>query len=890
MQVQTIEIPFHKFTLPNGLTVIVHEDHKAPIVALNIWYHVGSKNEKTGKTGFAHLFEHLMFGGSEHLSGSYIEAMEHIGATDLNGTTSEDRTNYFENVPVSAFDFALFAESDRMGHFSNTISQEVLDLQRGVVQNEKRQGENQPYAVADELITKATYPAHHPYSHTVIGSMEDLTAASLDDVKDWFKTYYGPSNAVLAIAGDVTLECAKAKVAHYFGGIPPGSPVAHKQVWTAKMTGEHRETVQDRVPLARVYKVWNVPQYGSADSDYLNLVSSVLSSGKSSRLYKRLVYDDQIATNAFAFVDQREIAGQFAIMATAKAGHDVEALEHAIDEELNRFLKDGPTPEELERTKIQFMANFIRGVERVGGFGGKSDILARSQTYLGSPDAYKQTLARVQNATAADLKNAAAAWLSDGVYILSVLPFPALKAEGSGTSRSQAPSLGHTPALKLPTLQRDALSNGLKIVLVERHEIPVVNFWLEVDAGFAADQFSAPGAARLMSALLTSGTERRTALEISDEAQLLGANLSAGSNLDFTTVFLSALKAKLDESLDLYADVILNPVFPEADFKRQQSLQLAAIDNEKSTPVQMALRVLPPLLYGSGHAYSLPLTGSGTEQSVSNMTREDVVRLHREWFKPGNATLVIAGDTTMSEIKPKLEALFSRWKQGDAPNKNVDRVGGPQTAEIYLIDKPGAQQSLIIAGTIAAPPNTPQEVAFETLNNVLGGNFSGRLNMNLREEKHWSYGARSVLYGARGQRAYFAYASVQTDKTKESVAEMNKEFREIVGTRPPSDQELARVKQQQVLELPGSFETMNALGGAISDMLQFQLPDDYWETYAGKVERVRPAEINEAARLLIDPAKLVWVIVGDRSTIEQTLELPGVTNIHHIDADGRPVS
>jgi zinc protease len=889
MQVQTIDIPFHKFTLTNGLTVVIHEDHKAPIVALNVWYHVGSKNEKRGKTGFAHLFEHLMFGGSEHLNGSYIEAMEHIGATDLNGTTSEDRTNYFENVPVSAFDYALFAESDRMGHFYNTISQEVLDLQRGVVQNEKRQGENQPYAVADELITLATYPAHHPYSHTVIGSMEDLTAASLDDVKGWFKTYYGPSNAVLVIAGDVTLECAKAKVTHYFGAITPGSPVAHKEVWTAKMTGAHRETVQDRVPLARIYKVWNVPQYGSADSDYLNLVSAVLSSGKSSRLYKRLVYDDQIATNAFAFVDQREIAGQFGIVATAKAGSSVEALERAIDEELNRFLKDGPTSEELERTKTQFMASFIRGVERIGGFGGKSDILARSQTFLGSPDAYKQMIDRIQNATAENLRNAATAWLSDGVYVLSVLPFPALKPEDAALDRSTLPSLGHSPVLKLPPLQRDTLSNGLKIILAERHEIPVVNFWLEVDAGFAADQFSAPGAARLMSALLTSGTGRRTALEISDEAQLLGANLSAGSNLDFTTAFLSALKTKLDQSLDLYADIVLNPVFPEADFKRQQSLQLAAIENEKSTPVQMALRVLPPLLYGDGHAYSLPLTGSGTEQSVSRMTREDVVRLHREWFKPGNATLVITGDTTMDEIKPKLEGLFSGWKRGDAPNKNINPVAGPQAAEIYLIDKPGAQQSLIIAGSLAPPPNTPREIAFETLNNVLGGNFSGRLNMNLREEKHWSYGARSVLYGARGQRAYFAYTSVQTDKTKESVAEMDKEFREIIGTRPPSDSELARVKQQQILELPGSFETMNALGGAISDMLQFQLPDDYWETYAGKVELLQPAEINEAARVLIDPSKLVWVIVGDRAAVEQSLQLPGITNIHHIDADSHPV-
>ncbi|MBV9294274.1 MAG: insulinase family protein, partial [Acidobacteriaceae bacterium] len=616
MQFSNLEISWEKFVLDNGLSVIIHEDHKTPIVAVNIWYHVGSKNEKSGKTGFAHLFEHLMFGGSEHLEGSYIESMERIGATDLNGTTSEDRTNYFENVPVSALDYTLFAESDRMGFFYNTISQEVLDLQRGVVQNEKRQGDNQPYAIVEELVVRSTYPAAHPYAHTVIGSMEDLDSASLDDVREWFKTYYTPSNAVLVIAGDTTSREAHQKVQHYFGDIASGPPVSHQRAWIAKMTGEHREVVQDRVPQSRIYKVWNVPGYGNAAADHLRLGAGILSSGKTSRLYKRLVYDDQIATQVAAYLDEREIGSQFVVVATARPGETLNNVENAVDEELARFLNDGPDSRELERIKMQSYASFVRGVERIGGFGGKSDILATSQTYLSSPAGYKERLQHLEQATQESVRDAAREWLSDGVYALEVLPFTVSKQVSEATAeRDGLPEPGPAHDLRLPLIHEDKLSNGLRLLVAERHEIPVVNFWLEVDAGYAADQSAAPGTARLASSLLTGGTHRRSALEISDELQMLGAQVTAGCNLDISTVYLSALRPTLDKALDVFADIILNPVFPDADFERQQKLQLSTIANEKVTPLQMALRALPPVLFGSRHAYGVPLTGSGTEES-----------------------------------------------------------------------------------------------------------------------------------------------------------------------------------------------------------------------------------------------------------------------------------
>ena len=883
MHFSNLEIPCDEFTLENGLTLVVHEDRKTPIVALNLWYHVGSKNEKPGKTGFAHLFEHLMFGGSEHLPGSFIEAMERVGATDLNGTTSEDRTNYFENVPSSAVDYALFAESDRMGYFSSTISQEILDLQRGVVKNEKRQGENQPYAIVEDLVVKSTYPAEHPYAHTVIGSMEDLDSATLEDVRDWFKTYYTPSNAVLVIAGDIKAEEAHQKVRRYFADIAPGPPVAHQRAWIAKMAGEHRETVQDRVPQARIYKVWNTPGYGTTTAGNLRLSAGILASGKNSRLYKRLVYDDQIATQVSAYLDEREISSQFVISATARTGQDLRRVERAIDEELARFLESGPTTRELDRIKAQSYAGFVRGVERIGGFGGKSDILATSLTYAGTPHAYKKRLQHLEQASASELRDTAQAWLSDGVYALEVTPFPAAK-QPAIAARDILPPLGEPHELKLPAIHEDRLANGLRILVAERHEIPVVNFWLEVDAGFAADQFVHAGTARLTSALLTGGTKRRTALEISEELQMLGAQVTSASNLDISTVYLTSLTGTLNEALDIFADVVLNPIFPEADFRRQQQLQLSAIANEKVTPLQMALRALPPILFGTNHAYGVPLTGSGTEETVGRMTREDMAAFHASWFKPNNATLIVVGDTALSEIKPKLEALFDGWAAGAVPAKNLGWVERPVKPAIYLVDKPGAQHSVVVGGTVVPPPHPENEIALETMNNVFGGTFGARLNMNLREDKHWSYGAGSLLHGARAQRLFLAYTSVQGDKTADSVAEILRELKGMLGARPVTPEEFDKTRQQQIFELPGSHETMNSVGGLLGDLLQMGLPLNFYDTYVSRVSALTVGAIEEAARSILDPHHIVWMIVGDRAEIEPALRALDIGEILAVDA------
>jgi zinc protease len=883
------DIKYTKFVLKNGLTVLVHEDHKAPIVAVNTWYHVGSKNEKPGKTGFAHLFEHLMFSGSENFNQVYLPAMERIGTTNLNGTTNNDRTNYFENAPTSMLDYVLFAESDRMGHLLGVLDQKKLDLQRGVVQNEKRQGENEPYGVTEELIVENTYPVGHPYSWTVIGKMQDLDAASMSDVQEWFKTYYGPNNTTVVIAGDITPEVARQKVEKYYGEIPAGPPIAKQEAWIAKRAGTHRGTVQDRVPQARVYRIWNTPEFGSPEAAQLDLVAQLLGRGKTSRLYKRLVYKDQTATTATASNDANEIGGQFDFTITAKPGTELAKIEQAANDELQAFLKNGPTEAELQLAKTQIFGNYARIVERIGGFGGKSDVLARCQTYTGNPDCYKVYLERIRAATPASVKQAAKDWLSDGDYILDVQPYPSNLAASAKLDRSKEPALGAPMSLSLPPMQKATLSNGLKVVLAERHGAPVVNFSLMVDSGYSADPASAPGTASFSQRMLEEGTPTRDSLKIGEELESLSANFNAGANLDWSVVSLNTLKINMDKALDIYADLVLNPAYPDNEFKRLQKERIAAIRREKVQPQQMALRVVPQLIYGKGHAYAVPFTGSGTEASVGAMTREDLLKWHQTWFKPNNATLLIVGDTTLAEMKPRLEKLFAGWKPGDVPKKNVAQVNQPGKTEVYLIDRPGSGQSMIFGAQLGPPRNSPDAIPLQLVNDIFGGNFSSRINMNLREDKHWSYGVFSFLPNARGQRPYLSLSPVQTDKTKESLAELVKEYQGVTGTRPISDKELKDEQSNATLALPGQFETVQQLAGAYSQILQYGLPEDYFDTFTQKATSLTADAANATAKKFIQPEHLVWVVVGDMSKVEAGIRELNLGEVHKIDVDGNAV-
>jgi zinc protease len=886
-------IEYEKFKLDNGLTVLVHTDRKAPVVAVNLWYHVGSKNERPGKTGFAHLFEHLMFQGSENFNDEYFKPFEQVGATGMNGTTSFDRTNYFQNVPTTALDMALWMESDRMGHLLGVIDQARLDEQRGVVQNEKRQGENRPFGRVFETTFRASFPEGHPYRWLPIGSMDDLNAATLDDVHEWFRTYYGAANTVLVLAGDIDVETARAKAQQYFGHIPAGPSLTRPGVWVAARTESKRDVMYDQVAQTRLYRYWNTAPNGTEDADLLSIAGHILGGGKTSRLYERLVYRERLADTVNAGANSFEIAGLFGITADVKAGVEHARVESAITEELQRFIAKGPTAEELERARTTLRARFVKGLERIGGFGGKADVLAACEVYHGDPACYRRSLEVLQAASAEQVREAAKRWLSQGDYTLEVHPYPKYRnATASAVDRSRGlPPTDSFPDLAFPDLQRHTLRNGLPVVIATRPGVPVARVSALFDAGYAADQGRKAGTASFTMSLLDEGTQKLDALAIAARAEALGADLAAGSSLDTSFGAVSALKERLDESIGLLADVLRNPAFPPDEIERVRKEWIAGIAREKTSPDALAGRLLPPLIYGAGHPYAIPFTGSGTEASIGALTRDDLVAFHRDWIRPDNATLIVVGDATAAEVLPLLEKHFGDWRAptGARPAKTLPAAAEATAARVFLVDRPGAVQSNILVGLAAPPSSADNRLEMDTMNAVFGGTFTSRINMNLREDKSWSYGVRSSLSDARGQRPWLLSAPVQTDKTVESIGEIRRELTEYVGSRPATTDEITKIRNRDVRALSGRYETNAAVAGTIGEMITFGWPDDYVRTLKDRVEAQTDDGVRAAARQVIDPARLTWVVIGDLARIEQPIRALNLGTVQVLDVDGNAI-
>ncbi len=911
-----VDIPFSEFTLANGLRVIVHTDRKAPIVAVNLWYHVGSKNEVIGRSGFAHLFEHLMFQGSENHKGEYFEPFELAGATNQNGTTNSDRTNYFENVPTTALDMALWMESDRMGHLVGAIDQATLDEQRGVVQNEKRQGENQPYGRVFERLLAASYPEAHPYHHTTIGSMTDLNAATLDDVKNWFKSWYGPNNAVLVLAGDIDLATAKTKVSRFFGDIAPTATVPTMKAMVAGRTATTREELTDQVPQARIYRVWNVPQFGTADASQLELFAHVLGGAHSSRLDRRLVYADKLVDSVSTSVFTSELGSLFFVQADIKQGVEPAAVEKAIDEELQKLVTAGPTADELAGARTVYKAGFIRGIERIGGFGGKADALAECAVFTGKPACFRTALATIEKATPASVKAAGKKWLSKGDHVLLVSPGerkpatdppavtdlaptkvpPAdhrLKTVKTDVDRSQGvPQTASFPALVFPTLARATLSNGLKVVLAQRPGLPVVQMSLAFDgAGYASDPATAQGTAAFATGMLDEGAGAYDSLALGDRMEALGATIGASASLDGASLYLSALDENLDPSLALFADMLLRPRFDTADVERVRAQWLAGIKQEKARPQTLTRRLVRPLLYGAGHPYAAPASGTGDETSISALKRDDLVAWVKTRLRPDTATLIVVGDTSLAALQPKLEAALAGWKApaGPAPTLAIPTVKLPAKPRVFLIDQPGAIQANILVSQLMPSSKDPNAIDLEIANSVLGGEFSSRLNMNLREDKHWAYGSYSGLGDAFGQRTWAASAAVQLDKTVDSMKELKKEIEQYAtGKVPAKPDEVSKIQNNEIRGLPGSYETAAAVMGTIGEIVRYGRPDDWAAQRAAKIQGLTLAQVNTAAGA-IKPTAMTWVVVGDLAKIEAGIRALNYGDVKVLDPDGKVV-
>ena len=908
--VEAVNIPHEKFTLDNGLTVLVHEDRKAPIVAVSIWYGVGSKNEPKGKTGYAHLFEHIMFNGSENAPGDYFEYTKKIGATDLNGTTWLDRTNYFQTVPTTALESALFLESDRMGYLLNAVSKEKLDNQIGVVSNEKRQGDNQPFGLVDYKRSETLFPVGHPYHHDTIGSLEDLSAASLDDMKNWFIDHYGPNNAVLVLAGDINAAQAKPLVEKWFGSIKRGKDVAPVNAPVPTLEKPVKIVMKDKVPTTRIYRNWVVPGLADPDANALYIGMSALGGLSSSRLDNILVRQEQSVVGVSAYLIPFMHGSLINIQADVKPGGDADAVAKRLDEILADYIATGPTAEEVQRVAASNIAQQIDGLEQVGGFGGKAVALAEGQLYVGDSNFYKKELERLATTKPEAVKAAMQKWLTRPVLEIRVEPGEREVykevAAGSGSrtgtltspafyappgtedmlaaaplafqDRSKFPEPTGTPSLDFPTVEETTLGNGIKVFFARRAAVPTVRVAVSFNAGYAADPADKRGIASMMSTMMLEGTQTLTSTKLAETEEKLGADVNVGSSLDRTVASLRAVKPNLGLSLDLLADVIKNPAFATNELERVRIQQLTRIKAENNQPQGIAVRRMPPLLYGNAHPYGGPQTGSGYAETVATITRADVANFHQSWIHPAKAEIFVVGDTTLKEIKPMLEQRFGKWKPTApaAPAKNFSAAIPTPQSKILLIDRPNSPQSLVLAGVVLDAKGSDDLLTLRAANEVFGGDFLSRINMDLRETKGWSYGVRSQVNGAEDRVPFYMFAPVQTNQTGPSVKVLIDQLNDFNGAKPVTAEELEKTIKGNVLELPGSYEQSSAvLGQMQSDRLN-KRSFDYAETLAGKYNALTAKALNDEMRAKVDPSKITWLVVGDAAKVKPQLEALGL--------------
>ncbi|WP_239804457.1 M16 family metallopeptidase [Croceicoccus hydrothermalis] len=905
-----VDIPYDRFTLDNGLTVLVHEDRKAPLVAVSIWYGVGSKHEPEGKTGFAHLFEHLMFNGSENAPGDFFQPLQDAGATDFNGTTWFDRTNYFETVPTGALDRALMLESDRMGYLLGAVTQEKLDNQIGVVQNEKRQGDNQPYGMVEYLELETLYPEGHPYAHSTIGSMEDLSSATLDDVKDWFRDHYGPNNAVLVLSGDIDTATARAKVSKWFGAIPAGPAIAPVAAPVPTLPADVERTLKDQVATTRVYRIWATPGLDNPDYLPLDAAAAVLGGLASSRLDNTLVRDEEIAVRVVASNSAFAQGGQFTVYADVKDGVDPQVVADALDREIARMIAQGPTEDELLRAKTTYAASQIRGLDNLGGFAGKAPTLAQSLLYQGSPDAYKQELQRAADLTPAQVRTAAQTWLSRPVFRLTVEPGersedgatpgsyrtgtdgalrgpaffmqpgsdPAAAMTRSEADRTQLPEIAQLAALDFPEIQRATLSNGIEVYFAHRDAIPTVSIRLAFDAGYAADPRDALGTQSLMLSLMDEGTRTLDAEQLAIAKERLGASIGSGASLDETYFQLDALAPNLLPSLELLSDYVRNPAFAEDDLNRVRAQQLNRLDNELTSPGSIAQRALFPLLYGPNHPYGIPPSGLGDRTAVEAVSRAQIAGFHDTWLRPDLAKIFVVGDSSLREITRLLEASFGDWQAPatPAPTKDFNVDVPAQQSRIVLIDRPNSPQSIVLGARVLDQKGTDDLVPLGSANYVFGGNFLSRINMNLRETKGWSYGVRSIVSRPVDRSSFMIYAPVQADRTGDSIAELRRDLSAFTADKGVSASELSALVNSNIRELPGSFETQGDVLGGITSIVRNGWSDDYYETLADRYRGLTAAQLDAEARSAFRGDDLVFVVVGDADVVEPQLESLGL--------------
>ena len=881
-----VSISYEKHTLSNGLDLILHEDHSLPIVAVNVWYHVGSKDEEVGRTGFAHLFEHVMFEGSKHHNRSFFEPLQRVGAT-LNGSTTADRTNYWENVPSNYLELALWLEADRMGFLLDALDQKRFEIQRDVVKNERRQRyENTPYGMAQFLLQPAVFPAPHPYNWTTIGSMEDLDAAALDDIKAFFRRFYAPSNASLAIAGDFAPDKARRLVERYFGDIPPGPAVNRVGRMDSELRGQVSLTMTDKVQLPRLHLVWPTVPIFDADQAPLDILAAVLADGKSSRLHRSLVYEKQIAHDVGVFDYSQQIAGEFFVEVTANPGHSLEEIEAVVQTELDRARREPPSEREMTRAKNRIESQHTHQLEQLGGFGGRADQLNYYNTIGGDPGIINSDLDRYMAVTAEDVQRVASSALGDSFVRLAVLPEEPLKPTASTVDRSSAPKAPAPKTFAPPVPSRARLSNGLDILFVEKPGIPTVAFSLVFNAGGETDPPDRPGLAHMTASMLPEGTVNRSSQQIADEMEFIGSQLGSDASREHTVLIAETLTSQWGAALEIMADVVRNANFVPEELERVRRERLTDLRRVADNPPVIASRASRGLLYGPDTRYGHPL--SGTEASVEGMSRDELVGYFDRHFGPKGATLIVVGDVTEGDVLSKAEASFGDWAGGDGKlvASAEDGEGAPAPTTIFLADKPGAAQSIIRTGHLTVARHHPDYYAIYLMNYVFGGPFVSRLNSNLREDKGYSYGYISSIDWLNGPSALLAGGGVQTAVTKEAVAETLKEFADIREGRPVTKSELEDARDGMLRGLPSQFETHGQTLQLLTRIVVFDLPDDYFSSFTASLQAVSLEDVHRVATERLDYDHLKILVVGDKEVVEPGLRELGLP-LASVDYEGR---
>ncbi|RZJ30763.1 MAG: insulinase family protein, partial [Brevundimonas sp.] len=861
--VSEVSIPWKRFQLDNGLTVIVHEDRKAPVVAVSVWYNVGSKDEPAGSTGFAHLFEHLMFGGSENAPGSYLGRMRNLGPSNLNGTTWFDRTNYFETVPTPALETALYLESDRMGYLLGEVGQDVLDLQRGVVQNEKRQGDNEPYGLFEYAQLEALFPEGHPYRHSTIGSMADLDAASLETVRNWFRENYGPNNAIVVLSGDIDEATARPLMERYFGAIARGPVNTPAEADVPTLAAPIVATMHDRVANTRLTRSWAVPGLLSDDAVPLAVAAQVLGGLASSRLDNQLVRDEQTAVSVSASMQDFHRVGMFDISVDVKPGQDAAEVSRRLDAIIADFIANGPTDEEVSRVATQYVSRRIQSLEQVNG---KANVLAEGQLYAGDPDHYKKELAEYASVTPAQVTAAMQRWLTRPVFDMTIAPgereayeeaaaapsgaTPVPAAEIQRVAREPMPEIGQVPDLSFPAVQRAALSNGIRVVYAQVDTVPVTRVAVEFDAGYAADRADRLGAQAMMLDLLDEGTTTRDANQLAEEKERLGASINVGASMDRTSADLSTVTANLAPGLTLLSDVVRNPAFAPEQIERIRASRLSGLASERTNPGAIASRALPPLIYGEGSPYGRSFTGTGDAATLTALSRADLVATHDAWVRPDNATVFIVSDLPLAQVLPQLETAFGDWRAPSTPRgtKDFSAAVPATTSRIVLIDRPQSPQSLIYGGAVLPVSGTDDLLALNAANVTLGSDFLSRINSDLRETKGWSYGVRGGVNALQHRVPYIVNAPVQANRTGDSLTALIAQYDRFLRTDGVTPQELERTINGNTRSLAGGFETSGQILGALRSNALYGRPDDYQTTLASRTRALTAAQMDAAAR------------------------------------------